>query len=113
MVGMPKFGMPRAGLPLSLVMSTEWELLERETELEALTKGLADAAEGRGGLVVVAGEAGIGKSALVARFLDVIDGAARPLVGLCDDLSIPRPLAPFRDLAGSVAPALAQAISSG
>jgi DNA-binding CsgD family transcriptional regulator len=105
--------MPDTDVPLPSVMAVLTELLERETELETLTGALADAAAGRGGLVVVEGEAGIGKSALVARFLDGIDGATRALVGLCDDLSIPRPLAPFRDLAGSVAPALAQAISSG
>ena len=35
------------------------------------------------------------------------------LWGACDDLSIPRPLGPFRDLAGDVAPALASALAAG
>jgi DNA-binding CsgD family transcriptional regulator/tetratricopeptide (TPR) repeat protein len=94
-------------------VTTHVELLEREAELEVLTGALAEAAAGRGGVVVVAGEAGIGKSALVGRFVAGLDGTATVLVGSCDDLSVPRPFAPFRDLAGSVAPALAQAISSG
>ena len=89
------------------------DLLEREAELEALAILLAEAAESRGSVVVVSGEAGIGKSTLVSRFVAGLDGRARSLIGSCDDLSIPRPLAPFRDLAAVVAPALAQAISSG
>jgi hypothetical protein len=35
------------------------------------------------------------------------------LLGTCDDLSIPRPLGPFRDLAGTVSPSLEEAISAG
>jgi len=105
--------MRRTDLSLSSDMATHAELLEREAELEALRAALAEAAAGRGGVVVVAGEAGIGKSALVARFVAGLGGVTRALVGLCDDLSIPRPLAPFRDLAAPVAPALAHAIASG
>src|SRR5215218_2157059 len=41
-------------------------LLERERELAVLERRLADAAAGRGGLVVVEGPAGIGKTALLA-----------------------------------------------
>jgi DNA-binding CsgD family transcriptional regulator/tetratricopeptide (TPR) repeat protein len=92
---------------------TQADLLEREAELDVLATLFAEAAESRGGVVVVTGEAGIGKSTLVSRFVAGLDERARSLVGSCDDLSIPRPLAPFRDLAALVAPALAQAISSG
>ena len=38
---------------------------------------------------------------------------ARVLVGTCDDLSIPRPLGPIRDLAGDAAPELDDALRSG
>ncbi len=38
---------------------------------------------------------------------------SRVLVGTCDDLSIPRPLGPIRDLVGSVSGALAAALSAG
>ena len=38
---------------------------------------------------------------------------ARVLLGTCDDLSIPRPLGPIRDLAGSVSPPLDEALSRG
>jgi hypothetical protein len=45
-------------------------LLERGGFLEALEASLADALDGRGRLVLVTGEAGIGKTALVREFCD-------------------------------------------
>jgi DNA-binding CsgD family transcriptional regulator/tetratricopeptide (TPR) repeat protein len=89
------------------------ELLERGHELASLTRAFEDASAGNGKAVVVSGEAGIGKSALVARFLAEVEGTARTLVGACDDLSVPRPLAPFRDLLAGVGPELQQAIRGG
>ena len=35
------------------------------------------------------------------------------LLGTCDDLSIPRPLGPIRDLVGTVSPALEEALAAG
>src|SRR5829696_8326094 len=64
-------------------------------------------------MVCISGEPGIGKTSLVRRFLDDLDGDARVLFGTCDDLSIPRPLGPFRDLAGSVSGALEDALAGG
>ena len=40
-------------------------LLERETQLASLGKYAAEARQGEGRLVLLAGEAGVGKSALV------------------------------------------------
>ncbi len=71
-------------------------LLERDAALTALHAAVRSAAGGRGRIVLVTGEAGIGKTALVTAF-----AASRPgrvLLGLCDDLSTPRPLGPLRDL---------------
>ena len=62
-------------------------------------------------MVCVTGEPGIGKTSLVRRFLDDLDGG-RVLFGTCDDLSIPRPLGPFRDLAGNVSTELAAALAA-
>jgi DNA-binding CsgD family transcriptional regulator/tetratricopeptide (TPR) repeat protein len=64
-------------------------------------------------VIVVSGEPGIGKTSLVTRFLGDLDQRARVLSGTCDDLSIPRPLGPIRDLAGSVSAELEDALSAG
>jgi predicted ATPase len=51
------------------------ELVERGTHLANLGEHLAAAAAGHGRLVVVGGEAGIGKAALVNRFVDEHEAA--------------------------------------
>ncbi len=64
-------------------------------------------------MVLVTGEPGIGKTALVTSFVRGFEGGGRLLWGTCDDLAIPRPLGAFRDLGGTVSPALEDAVSSG
>ena len=88
------------------------ELLEREQALAGLAEAHQAAARGDGRVVVVAGEPGIGKTALVTRFVADLDPGSRVLVGTCDDLSIPRPLGAIHDLAGSVSPALEEALAA-
>jgi DNA-binding CsgD family transcriptional regulator/tetratricopeptide (TPR) repeat protein len=89
------------------------ELLERDGPLAALAEARDDAVRGEGGVVFVTGEPGIGKTALVTHFLSGVDGGARVLLGACDDLSIPRPLGPIRDLVGGLSPALEDALAAG
>ena len=88
------------------------ELLERDGALAVLAEAHGEAARGQGRVVVVTGEAGIGKTSLVRWFARGLGDGARVLVGTCDDLSVPRPLGPFRDLAASVSPALAAALAA-
>jgi predicted ATPase len=78
------------------------QLLEREPALDALGDWFAEARAGRGRLVLVAGEAGVGKTRLVDEFAARYGQAARVLWGACDPLTTPRPLGPLAD----VAPAL-------
>jgi DNA-binding CsgD family transcriptional regulator/tetratricopeptide (TPR) repeat protein len=74
------------------------QLLERESSLAALAGYAREARRGEGRLVLVAGEAGAGKSALVEQFQrDLPD--ARWSWGACDGLFTPRPLGPLFDLA--------------
>jgi DNA-binding CsgD family transcriptional regulator/tetratricopeptide (TPR) repeat protein len=89
------------------------ELLERDAALAALVEARAAAARGNGRVVWVSGEPGIGKTSLVRRFLDDLGSGARVLLGTCDDLAIPRPLGPFRDIAGDVSDVLAAALVAG
>lgn len=86
-------------------------LLEREEHFEVLERRFREAREGNGRLVLVTGAAGTGKTALVKHFTDGLTDC-RVLWGMCDDLVVPRPLGPFRDMA-SAAPALGAAIASG
>src|SRR3954462_848485 len=88
-------------------------ILERETELAALGAAARDAAEGAGTVVLVSGEAGIGKSSLVQAIRGVLPAEGRFLVGYCDDLAPPRVLGPLRDLIGSVGTALTRALERG
>ena len=73
-------------------------LLERESQLALLAEYAGEARLGDGRLVLIAGEAGVGKSALVEQ-------AARELPeatwhwGACDGLFTPRPLGPLYDVA--------------
>ncbi|HEX4525685.1 MAG TPA: AAA family ATPase [Gaiellaceae bacterium] len=89
------------------------ELLERDEALTALAQAHEAAARGCGRVVFVTGEPGIGKTALVTRFQNDLGPDARVLLGTCDDLSIPRPLGAFRDLAGCVSAELDEAIAAG
>ena len=78
------------------------DLLERSQALDELGRLAAEAASGRGRLVLVAGEAGIGKTALVRRFTETLPSRARVLWGSCDPSSLPRPLGPLIDVAAAL-----------
>jgi energy-coupling factor transporter ATP-binding protein EcfA2 len=82
-------------------------------ELSELAQAAREAAAGEGGLVLVSGEAGIGKSSLVRALRGLLPAQARLLVGHCDDLGTPRTLGPFRDLVGQVGAELTRALAEG
>ena len=75
------------------------ELLERDLPITQLEEHVRQAAAGRGRLVLIGGEAGIGKSALLDAFRQRIVGETTILRASCDALSTPGPLGPVRDLA--------------
>ena len=76
-------------------------LLERKTALDALAEIAAQARSGEGRLVLLEGEAGVGKSALLEQFThDLPD--SRLLSGACDGMFTPRPLGPLFDIAQQV-----------
>jgi len=79
-------------------------LTERDRELEALTARADEARAGRGGVVVVCGESGAGKTAFVETFLERWPQDERVLWGACDPLDTPRPLGPIHDLAEQFQP---------
>ncbi len=74
------------------------ELLERSYFLEKLLSLANACTQGSGHVVLISGEAGIGKTSLVQRFTEQISGM-RVLRGACDALFTPRPLGPLHDIA--------------
>src|SRR5918992_1061279 len=88
------------------------ELVERGAHLARLAEHLAAAAGGHGRLVVVGGEAGIGKTSLVRRFAEEHSKEARILLGASDWFFTPQPLRPVFDIAEEVGGPLADALAS-
>ena len=68
---------------------------------------------GRGRLVLVEGEAGVGKTALVRRFCGGRGSSARVLWGICDALFTPRPLGPLFDVAEATGGELEELVQTG
>jgi DNA-binding CsgD family transcriptional regulator len=88
---------------------TLWERSETIAALDDLLRAAAVA----GRIVLISGEAGIGKSALVQAFADRAGARARVLWGLCDPLVTPRASGPLRDIAQQVGGALAAGLRAG
>lgn len=78
------------------------ELLERDRYLEGLEKTFSRLTSDGGCVVLISGEAGIGKTSLVERFAKMVGNRARILWGNCDALFTPRPLGPLYDIAGQL-----------
>jgi predicted ATPase len=76
-------------------------LLERDEELTMLADVVAAAYRGHGELVLLGGEAGIGKTSLLRALRTRLRGAMPFLIGGCEPLSVPIPLAPLRELAAA------------
>jgi DNA-binding CsgD family transcriptional regulator/tetratricopeptide (TPR) repeat protein len=76
-------------------------LLERGAPLASLADYADQARRGEGRLVLVAGEAGVGKSALIDQFAAGLTGS-RWCWGACDGLFTPRPLGAFLDVASQL-----------
>jgi len=89
------------------------DLLEREDSLRIAVEVLERARRGQGGIVLVAGEAGIGKSSLIECLVARLDRAQRLFQGGCEDLFSPRPLGPLRDIAAVQRGALLQLMDGG
>src|SRR5262249_39320326 len=63
--------------------SRRLEFVGRLRELAALEEALAEARRGRAVTVLIEGESGVGKSALLRRFLERVPGDAQVLAGRC------------------------------
>ena len=75
------------------------ELLERESYLNEMEKTFEELSGTNGFIVLISGEAGIGKTSLVENFVEKAGQKANVLWGACDALFTPRPLGPLYDIA--------------
>src|SRR4030095_454594 len=97
----------------SLVDRIAHVLLERAELLERLHAAAEAASAGHGRLVLIGGEAGAGKTALVEAFRVTSGTARRVLRGVCDAYATPRPLGPLLDVAHELGGALMIALAEG
>ena len=87
------------GSPAALPLPQETPLVGRDRELATLREHLAAARAGRGSLVLIGGEAGIGKTALAeALGREAVAQGALLLVGRGYDLTETPPYGPWREL---------------
>ena len=76
------------------------QLLERDAALIELDHALEAARSGVGELVLLHGEAGIGKTSLTTAFCVAAEGSLASVSwGACDPLSTPQPMGPLLDIA--------------
>lgn len=88
-------------------------LLEREDQLRVLGELVGRADHDCGCTVLLAGEAGIGKTALLQAFAARQERPRQILWGACEPLTTPRPLGPLEDVAAALDPALPALLEQG
>jgi DNA-binding CsgD family transcriptional regulator len=89
----------------------QMELLERHDVLHDLSALATRARHGDGHVVLLRGEAGIGKTVVATALARDVTGDCRVLWGSCDDLLVPRSWGPVRDMAPRE-PDLAEALAA-
>jgi DNA-binding CsgD family transcriptional regulator len=77
------------------------QLIERESQLAALHQYADEASQGQGRLVLISGEAGVGKSVLLEQFAEELEEASWLWSG-CDGLFTPAALGPLLDIANQL-----------
>ena len=88
-------------------------LLEREPQLAAFAELLSEVRAGSAGrLVLVGGEAGAGKTAMLERFCHDVGGSSRLMWGACAPLQTPRPLGPLLDVAETIGGQFERAVAA-
>ena len=74
------------------------DLLEREAELAALAAAVDRARSDSGSVILVMGEAGVGKTSLIRAHLAALPPDVRVMTGAAEDLVSARALGPFREM---------------
>ena len=79
-------------------------LVERGEQLHKLYAATARAFKTHGEIVLIAGEAGVGKTTLLRAFVEGLEPGTTYAWGACDALHTPRPLGPVMDMAAALGP---------
>jgi DNA-binding CsgD family transcriptional regulator/tetratricopeptide (TPR) repeat protein len=89
------------------------DLLEREPQWQRIKEIVDDVLTGQGALVLIGGEAGIGKTSLVTALVNAYQQRMHVLWGACDPLFTPRPLGPIYDVAAGGPSQLLDLLNAG
>jgi DNA-binding SARP family transcriptional activator/DNA-binding NarL/FixJ family response regulator len=95
------------------VYSDDVALVERSELVETLAAQYGHATTDGGRLVLLHGDAGAGKSALIRTWATSVPDGVPMLVGACDPLSSPRPLGPLVDISSGLDPTVGQLLREG
>ena len=79
-------------------------LVERGEQLRLLDAATDRAFHAHGEIVLIAGEAGVGKTTLLRAFVEGLQPGTTFAWGACDALHTPRPLGPMMDMAAALGP---------
>lgn len=79
-------------------------LIERDEPLRLLNDAVGRITHARGEVLLLSGEAGIGKTSLLKHFIDGLPTSVGSAWGACDALFTPRPLGPLMDMAAALGP---------
>ncbi|MGW6278480.1 ATP-binding protein [Kribbella sp. NPDC055071] len=77
-------------------------LIERGASMDRMQAAALDATDGRGSVLTISGEAGIGKTALVDALVESLGAEMLVLRGTCDDLLAPAAFRPLREALGDL-----------
>lgn len=88
-------------------------LVEREQAIAQFSKAAEKLASGYGGIALVSGEAGIGKTSLLEEARRVFEQRFTYLWSGSDPLSTPRPFGPVHDIAGMLSDELLKSLENG
>lgn len=104
---------PRRSFERKFLWQSEPVLVEREQPLKELIAMSRRAAIGHGGIALVAGEAGIGKTTLLEEMRLRAGPGSTVIWGGCDALFTPRALGPIHDMAHALGSEVRELLASG
>ena len=88
-------------------------LVERDRPVQELLELAQSAADGRGAIALLGGEAGIGKTSVLEEMRLRASADCNVVWGGCDALFTPRALGPIHDMARSLGPEVARLLADG